>query len=115
MESDVGAYLASIDWVGAVVVGALVIAIGAVVLRFVMATTAEVGAMLPGATDAAGRAILDARTDMPVDSWVCAECRSVNTPTATVCYRGCGPRDELGRPLHEDPDLIAAVHDHRRG
>ncbi|HEX6867873.1 MAG TPA: hypothetical protein VF119_03660, partial [Candidatus Limnocylindrales bacterium] len=96
MEADLGAYLASIDWVKAIVVGGLVIAVGAVVLRFVIASTAEVGAMLPGASDAAARAVLDSRTDMPIDSWVCRECRSVNTPTATVCYIGCGPREEVG-------------------
>ena len=97
------AYLASIDWVGAIIVAAVVIAVGVVVLRFLMATTAEVGAMLPGASDAAGRRLLDARTDMPVDSWVCSACRSVNTATATRCYRGCGAREDLARPLADSP------------
>ena len=113
MEADLGAYLASIDWFRAIVVGGVVIAVGAVILRFLVASTSEVGAMLPGATDAAGRALLDTRTDMPVDSWVCRECRSVNTPTATVCYVGCGTRDELGTDLHDDRP--ARVGDDRDG
>jgi hypothetical protein len=91
-------YLASIDWVAAVVVAAVLVSIGTVLLRFLLATTSEVGNMLPGAGSAAGRAILDAR-DMPVDSWVCAVCRSVNTPHATHCYRGCGAREQVEKPL----------------
>lgn len=108
MEADLGAYLASIDWVKAIVVGGILIAAGAVILRFLMASSAEVGAMLPGASDAAAHAVLDARTDMPSDSWVCGECRSVNTPTATVCYNGCGSREEVGT------DLVAAGSPGRR-
>ncbi len=91
-------YLASIDWIGAVVVAIVVIAIGLVVLRFGLAATSEVGTMLPGARDAASRRILDARTDMPIGDWVCSVCRSVNTETATRCYRGCGSREEVARP-----------------
>ncbi len=100
---DVETYLASIDWVGAVLVGAGLVAIGLVLLRFMMATTSELGGALPRATDAAGRRILDARPSMPVGSWLCTTCRSVNVPTATHCYRGCGPRDEVGRTLESDP------------
>lgn len=92
-------YLASIDWVGAVVVGALLIVIGLVLLRFLTATTSEMGSMLPGARDAAGRALLDVRGQLPVESWVCVVCRSVNVPTATHCYRGCGPREAVGHPF----------------
>jgi hypothetical protein len=92
-------YLASIDWVGAIVVAVVVVAVGLVALRFLVAATSEVGTMLPGAVDATGRRLLDARTDMPVDSWVCTVCRSVNTPTATRCYVGCGPREEVAQPL----------------
>jgi hypothetical protein len=97
-------YLASIDWVWAVIVSAVLVVVGLVVLRFLLETTAEVGSMVPTVRDAAGRAILDARSGMPVDSWVCANCRSVNTPTATFCYRGCGTRDDLGESLPDPPD-----------
>jgi len=62
--------------------------------------------MVPGAGEAAGRALLDAR-DMPVDSWICTNCRSVNTPHATHCYRGCGSRDDLAEPLPTDRSLLA--------
>jgi hypothetical protein len=92
-------YLASIDWVGAVVVSAVLVAIGLVVLHFLMASSADVGSMIPTVRDAAGRAVLDARSDMPVDSWVCTICHSVNIPTAGHCYRGCGTRDDVGRPM----------------
>lgn len=100
---NVEEYLASIDWVGAFVAGVVIIIVGAVLLRFLMASTSEVGSMLPRATDAAGRKVLDARTDVPVDSWVCEVCRSVNLPTATRCYRGCGARDVVGRVMPDDP------------
>jgi hypothetical protein len=109
-----GEYLASIDWLGGVVVGAIVIAVGYVILRFLIASTSEVGSMLPGATDAAGRRILDARTQMPVDSWVCSTCRSVNTPTATLCYRGCGAKADVARALPDDPAVTADGHTGRR-
>lgn len=106
MVESFAEYLASIDWLGAVAVAMVAVVVGLGILRFLLATTHEVGAMLPGATDAAGRAILDARTEMPVDSWVCTTCRSVNTPTATFCYRGCGAREDLGRPLREGPPVV---------
>jgi hypothetical protein len=88
-----------------------VITIGAVAMRFLMATTSEVGSMLPGATDAAGRRILETRADVPTDSWVCEVCRSVNTPAASLCYRGCGSRVEVGRPLPADPRLTGSGGD----
>ena len=94
-----------------IVVGAIIIAVGYVILRFLIASTAEVGSMLPGATDAAGRRVLDARTQMPVDSWVCSTCRSVNTPTATLCYRGCGPKTDLARALSDAPRVAANDED----
>ena len=106
-------YLASINWLGAVIVAAVLVVIGLVLLRFLMASTSEVGNMLPGAGQAAGRAILDMR-DMPVDSWVCANCRSVNTPHATHCYRGCGLREDLAEPLPTDRSLIAEGANGRR-
>ena len=62
--------------------------------------------MLPGAGNAAGKALLDAR-DLPVDSWVCLSCRSVNTHQATHCYRGCGSRDEFAEPLPIDRSMVA--------
>lgn len=107
---NLGEYLASIDWVGAVLVAAVMVVIGLVLLRFLLATTSEVGQMLPGATRATGNALLDARGDLPVDSWVCVKCRSVNTPNAKLCYRGCGTRTELAQPLPANPDALAAGH-----
>jgi hypothetical protein len=107
-------YITSIDWVAAVVVGAVLVLVGLVLLRFLMATTSEVGHMLPGAGDAAGRAILDARGDLPVDSWVCSRCRSVNTPGATHCYLGCGHRDDLAEPLPTERSLVAEGANGRR-
>ena len=107
-------YLASIDWVAAVVVAAVLVGIGMVLLRFLLATTSEVGNMLPGAGGAAGKAILDARGDLPIDSWVCAVCRSVNTPHATHCYRGCGAREQLAEPLPIDRSLVADGKNGRR-
>jgi hypothetical protein len=100
---DVERYLASIDWVGAVLVGIGLVIVGLVLLRFLVATTSELGGALPRATDAAGRRILDARTSMPAGSWLCTTCRSVNVPVATHCYRGCGLRDDVGRTLESDP------------
>jgi hypothetical protein len=103
---DVGAYLTSIDWVSAVLVAAVVVLVAMVLLRFLMATSSEVGNMLPGAGETAGRAVLDMR-GMPVDSWVCTTCRSVNTPHATHCYRGCGEREVVAEPLPTDRTLVA--------
>ena len=107
-------YLTSIDWGGAIVVAGVAVLVAIVLLRFLLATTSEVGSMLPGAGQAAGRAVLDARGDLPVDSWVCAACRSVNTPQATHCYRGCGTREELARALPVAREVIGEGHNGRR-
>ncbi len=105
-------YLASIDWGAALVVGVASIAVGLVLLRFMTASTSEIGSMIPGATESAAR-MLDVR-ELPVESWVCAACRSVNRPTATHCYRGCGTRDELARDLPIDPELLGRAVNGRR-
>ena len=102
---DVGEYLLSLNLPFAMLVGGVVIVVGLVVLRFLMATTSEMGRMVPGAGSAAGHA-LDGR-DIPLESWVCTVCRSVNTPHATQCYRGCGPREQLAEPLPSDRSLLA--------
>jgi hypothetical protein len=111
---DFGEYILSIDWLTAVAVAAVLVVVGLVLLRFLLATTSEVGHMLPGAGDAAGRAILDARGELPVDSWVCTQCRSVNTPQASHCYRGCGTRDAMAEPLPTDRSLVADGANGRR-
>jgi ribosomal protein L40E len=103
---DVGEYLLSLNLPFALLVGGVLVVVGLVLLRFLMATTSEVGRMVPGAGEAAGRAILDAR-DMPENSWICTTCRSVNTPQAEHCYRGCGSREELGEPLPKDRSQLA--------
>jgi hypothetical protein len=114
LPMEAARYLASIDWVGAVVVAAVLVVVGLILLRFLMATTSEVGHMIPGAGEAAGRAIMDARGDLPVDSWVCMNCRSVNTPHAAHCYRGCGLREDLAEPLPTDRTLVAEGMNGRR-
>jgi hypothetical protein len=106
LHMDFGAYFTSIDWLSAVVVAAIVVLVAMVLLRFMLATSSEVGHMVPGAGEAAGRAVLDMR-DMPIDSWVCTTCRSVNTPHSTHCYRGCGEREVVAEPLPTDRSLIA--------
>jgi len=110
---DVGEYLLSLNLPMAIAVGAVLVVAGLVLLRFLMATTSEVGRMVPGAGEAAGRALLDAR-DLPPDSWVCTNCRSVNTPQATHCYRGCGNRDDLAEPLPTDRSQLAGGQNGRR-
>lgn len=114
-----GEYLASIDWVAAIVAGVLLTAIGTVLYRFVAASTTEIGSMLPGAGRVTAEAILDARTGLPVDSWVCPACRSINTPSASRCYHGCGQRPiavdgAVGNELPDDRTLLAAGHNGRR-
>ena len=106
-------YLASIDWVGAAVVGTICVVLGAILLRVMVASSSEIGSMIPGASESAARAVLDAR-EMPADSWVCVSCRSINRPTANTCYRGCGRRDDLARPLSADPELLGSAAYGRR-
>jgi len=102
---DVGDYLLSLNLPFAMLVGGVLIVVGLVLLRFLMATTSEVGRMVPGAGSAAGRALT--RATSPPESWVCTVCRSVNTPHATHCYRGCGPREQLAEPLPQDRSILA--------
>ncbi len=108
-----GEYLVSIDWLAGVGVAAVIVLVAIVLLRFLMATTSELGSMLPGIGNAAGRAVLDAR-GLPVDSWVCAVCRSVNMPHTTHCYRRCGPREAIAEELPEDRSLLADGTNGRR-
>lgn len=101
-----GDYLLSLNLPMAIVVGGVLVVVGLVLLRFLMATTSEVSRMVPGAGGAAGRAILDAR-GLPPDSWICTNCRSVNTPQAAHCYRGCGPRESFAEALPTDRSVLA--------
>ena len=101
-----GEYLLSLNIPLAIGVAAVLVVVGLVLLRFLMATTSEVGRMVPGAGEAAGRALLDAR-GLPPESWICTNCRSVNTPQATHCYRGCGDRDDLAESLPTDRSILA--------
>ena len=110
---DFAEYILGIDWAAAVAVGGLLVVVGLVLLRFLVASTSEVGHMIPGAGEAAGRALLDAR-DLPANSWVCIRCRSVNTPQASHCYRGCGNRDDVAEPLPTDRSILAEGQNGRR-
>ena len=101
-----GEYLQSLNLPLAIVVAAVLVVAGLALLRFLMATTSEVSRMVPGAGEAAGRAILDAR-GLPPESWICTNCRSVNTPQASHCYRGCGDRADLAEPLPTDRSILA--------
>ena len=110
---DFGEYLLSLNVPLAIMVGGVLVVVGLVLLRFLMATTSEVSRMVPGAGEAAGRALLDGR-GLPPDSWICTSCRSVNTPQATHCYRGCGERRVLAEPLPTDRSLLAERQNGRR-
>ena len=110
---DFGQYLLSLNFPLAIVVAGVLVVVGLVLLRFLMATTSEMSRMVPGAGEAAGRALLDAR-GLPPDSWICTRCRSVNTPQATHCYRGCGERGALAEALPTDRSLLASRQNGKR-
>ena len=110
---DFAEYILGIDWAVAVVVAGVLVGVGLVLLRFLMASTSEVGHMIPGASKAAGHALLDVR-DLPENSWVCTRCRSVNTPQASHCYRGCGSREEFAEPLPTERSILAEGRNGRR-
>ncbi len=112
-DMDFGTYITSIDWPIAIALAAILVGGGLILLRFLLATTSEVGQMMPGARGAAGRALRDGRGQAP-QSWVCTTCRSVNTPHASHCYRGCGEREVLAEPLPTDRSLVAEGHNGRR-
>jgi hypothetical protein len=90
-------YLARIDWLRAIVVGLAVGLIALGVNRFLQATADEIIGAIPFLNSSAANALLRRRRDVPSEPWVCSVCRSVNIPTATVCYRGCGAREEIER------------------
>ena len=92
-------YLLSLNLPFAMLVGGVLVVVGLVLLRFLMATTSEVGRMVPGAGDAAGRAILDAR-DMPPDSWVCTAAVGEHAARHALLSRLRAPR----RPGRTAPD-----------
>jgi hypothetical protein len=88
-------YFARIDWVRAIVVGLVVGLIGLGINRFLQASADEIFGAIPFLNSSAANAVLRRRRGVPTDPWVCTVCKSVNIPTATVCYRGCGPRDAV--------------------
>lgn len=96
---------------GAVLVGLVVVAIALLLHRFLMASGDELGGMAKVTPGLLGRALLARRRGVPRDPWFCSECRSENLPTATVCCKGCGPRDDVeARPTADalQRDLAAA-------
>jgi hypothetical protein len=95
-------YLARIDWLRAIVVGLAVGLVGLGINRFLQASADEIFGAIPFLNSSAANAVLRRRHDLPTEPWVCTVCKSVNIPTASVCYRGCGARGEVGPPPAAD-------------
>lgn len=93
--SDIGSYLAAIDFRVAVVVALVVGVVAMLVRRFILATAEEGLIALPWIGSWIARSALSHRRDLPTSAWFCTTCRSLNPPAASLCYRGCGPRVEL--------------------
>lgn len=114
---DFGAYLASIDFRLAVLAAVVLVAIAAGLRMFILAATEEGLAALPLVGSWLARSALARRRELATRSWFCTTCRSLNPPSATLCYRGCGPREALeadGLPVDESVDALAGTS-RRRG
>lgn len=111
---SVNDYVGSIDWPGAVLAAILFVFLAAALYRFVSASAIELGQLLPGSAPPTS-VVVDATTGLPIDSWVCGICRSVNTPGADRCYRGCGRRQAVASDLADDLADLAAEADARPG
>jgi len=105
---DFGSYLGSIDFRVAVLLAAVIGTIAMLVRMFIQATAEEGLAALPLIGNWLARSALARRRDLATRSWFCTQCRSLNPPAATICYRGCGPREELDAGEQPIDDLIDA-------
>ena len=88
---DYGDYLGRIDvfWALILSAGGVVIALAAYL--FVQAALTDILGALPHLGSRITRAIRS-RHAMRGSEWVCRDCRSINAPGSTACYRGCGRR-----------------------
>jgi hypothetical protein len=91
---DLGSYIASIDVRMAIGVAAAAVIVAMVVRSFVLATAEEGLDAIPVIGTMLARSALARRRGLASRPWFCRRCRSLNPASATLCYRGCGPRSE---------------------
>jgi hypothetical protein len=96
-------YLGRIDLVTAVVVALVAGGLALGINRFLQASADEVFGAVPFINGSVANAILRRRRGVPTERWVCTVCRSLNIPTATVCYHGCGKREDVAMVRAHDP------------
>lgn len=114
---DFGAYLAQINWGLAVLAAVVGVAVAAVARRFILAVAEDILRALPGFGDRLGRRAIGRLPDSAASPWFCASCHSLNQPSATTCYRGCGARaaQDKGAPRGEEPASPSGGRSTRRG
>jgi hypothetical protein len=96
-------YLGRIDLVTAVVVALVAGALALGINRFLQASADEVFGAVPFINGSVANALLRRRHGVATEPWACSVCRSVNIPTATVCYHGCGRREDVAMVRAQDP------------
>jgi hypothetical protein len=99
---DFGQYITHIDWLGGLIAASLAVIV--VVLAVRVAGRASDGSVGLGGWLAARTlaGLLALRSDVPDTPWICATCRSVNPPSVSRCYRGCGRRADIELPRSVD-------------
>jgi hypothetical protein len=107
---DYGRYLGGLDLIVAVLLSIFGVLVALGVYRFVQAALDDVLAALPHLGERIGDANRNRHRAFGPE-WVCVECRSINSPNAVWCYRGCGSRFryedfrvDLRAPLTDDLD-----------
>jgi hypothetical protein len=88
---DYGDYLGHIDVLFALVLSAIGVVLALLAYLFVQAALTDILSALPHIGSRITRAIRT-RHEMSGPEWVCRDCRSINAPGSTACYRGCGRR-----------------------
>jgi hypothetical protein len=109
-------YFARIDWGLAIIVGLVAGTIGLLINRFLQATADEFVTSVPFVGELLDRVLRARRKGPEALPWVCGTCRSLNPPSASGCYNGCGKREEIEiERIGEEPIGARAGRSRRRG
>jgi hypothetical protein len=104
---DYGNYLGHIDVLLALILSAFGVVIAVAAYLFVQAALMDILNALPNIGSRLSKAIRT-RHEMSGPEWVCRDCRSINAPGTSACYRGCGRR-YFQEDLRQEPTSRAQI------
>lgn len=104
-----GQYITHIDWMGGLLAAGVAVLVVVLAVRVAGRASNVAGRASNGSVGLGGwlahrtlAGLLSLRSDVHDTPWICATCRSVNLPSASRCYRGCGRRADVELPRSVD-------------